>query len=135
MGAQTNPSLSDPAYLRDLRTSRKFARDGFAAVMDKHRLDAIVAPTYIPAWSIDLLNGDSPELGNGAAGAYNAAGYPAITVPAGFVGEMPVGVLFMARAWEEPKLIRYAYAFEQALQARRPPKFLRDYAVQDFVPR
>lgn len=85
--------------------------------------------------AIDLLNGDDPLTGNGASGPSNAAGYPHITVPAGYAGELPVGISFMARAWDEPKLITYAYALEQALQVRHAPKFLKDYAVRDFVPR
>ena len=70
--------------------------------MRTHRLDAIVCPTFRPPWFIDLRRGDGPGHGNGAAGPANAAGYPHLTVPAGFAGELPVGISFMARAWDEP---------------------------------
>lgn len=84
---------------------------------------------------INLLDGDNPENGNGAAEPSNAAGFPHITVPAGYVGELPIGASFMARAWEEPKLIKYAYALEQATRARHAPKILAGYGVADFQPR
>ena len=73
---------------------------------------------------MDLRGGDDPSNGNGAAGPSNAAGYPHITVPAGFARGLPIGMSFMARAWQEPKLLRYAYAFEHATQARRAPRFV-----------
>ena len=100
--------------------------------MREHRLDAIFAPTFRRPWLIDLLDGDDPENGNGAAGPSNAVGYPHITVPAGYADRLPIGASFMARAWEEPKLLKYAYAFEQALHARRAPKFLPN---EEFVTR
>ncbi len=71
-------------------------------------------------------------MGNGAAGPSNAAGYPHLTVPAVFIGKLPIGISFLARAWQEPKLLRFGYAFEQAVQARRAPIYLD--AGADFVP-
>ena len=136
-GSLETPRFSDPAsdYAKSKRLSSRLGREVFASAMDEHRLDAIFCPTFVTPWAIDLLNGDDMSVGNGASGPSNAAGYPHITVPAGFAGELPVGVSFMARAWEEPKLLRYAYAFEQAVQARHAPRFLSDYGTQDFVAR
>jgi amidase len=133
--ASDQPPLDDPIYLRSKRVSQQVAREGFANVMRTHRLDAILSPTFRRAWQVDLLAGDDPENGNGAAGPSNAAGYPHITLPAGFVDGLPIGVSFMAEAWEEPKLLRYSYALEQATEARNPPRFLEGYNVREFVPR
>ena len=127
--------LSDPGYARSLRLSRRLGRAAFDQPMKAHRLDAIVAPSFRPSWFIDLRRGDGPGHGNGAAGPSNAAGYPHLTVPAGFVDELPVGLSFMARAWDEPKLLAYGHAFEQAAPARRVPKFLRLYNAEAFVER
>lgn len=90
--------------------------------MDQHRLDAPVAPTGQPAWPIDLLNGDH-SLGASSAPAA-IAGYPLISVPAGYAHGLPVGITFMGRACSEPTLIKYAYAFEQATRVRQAPKYL-----------
>ena len=96
--------------------------EGIDRVMDAHSLDAIVAPTGGPAWVTDLVNGD--HFGGGSSGFAAVAGYPNITVPAGYVFGLPVGLSFFGRAWSEPTLIRLAYAFEQATLHRRPPGFL-----------
>ncbi len=122
--ANEQPPLSDPGYRRSLHRSRRLGRAAFDRPMREHRLDAIVAPTFLRAWVMDLRGGDDPSNGNGAAGPSNAAGYPHITVPAGFARGLPIGMSFMARAWQEPKLLRYAYAFEHATQARRAPRFV-----------
>jgi len=103
----------------DMRLSRK---EGIDAVMDKYNLDALVAPTDAPAWVTDLVDGDH-FLGGSSSGAA-VAGYPSVTVPAGFVFGLPVGISFFGRAWSEATLIRLAYAFEQATRHRRPPKYL-----------
>lgn len=113
--------LTDPAYLDALALGRRLAREeGIDAVMDRYQLDALVAPTGAPAWPIDPKQGDR-HIG-GSSGPAAVAGYPLITVPAGFIEGLPVGITFMGRAWSEPTLIRLAYAFEQITQARRPPE-------------
>jgi amidase len=90
--------------------------------MDKFKLDALIAPTGGPAWLTDLVNGDSSNGGSSTPAAI--AGYPNISVPAGFIFGLPVGISFFGRAWSEPTLIRLAYSFEQATKFRKPPKFL-----------
>jgi amidase len=128
-------TMNDPGYFESLRRSRRLARRGIQQVMRKHRLDALIAPTIREAWPIDLVHADPLGIGQGSAGPHNAAGYPCITVPAGSVGELPVGLSFVAGAWSEPKLIRLAYAFEQADPARRVPQLLEGYGRRDFVER
>jgi amidase len=121
--AQKKGPLTSPAYRRAHTTCRVRARaSGIDAVMTKYRLDAIVAPTGSPAWPIDLVNGDH-FLGASSSPAA-IAGYPSITVPAGFAQELPVGISFFGTAWTEAKLIGLAYAYEQATKHRHPPKFL-----------
>ena len=115
--------LSEKEYVDALAKNRRLARvEGIDAVMDKHKLDALVAPTGSPAWPTDLVNGD--HSGGGSSNAAAVAGYPNINVPAGNLWGLPVGLSFFGRAWSEPTLIRLAYAFEQATKARITPKFL-----------
>jgi len=115
--------LSSKEYLEALEKNHQLARkEGIDATMDKHNLDALVGPTGGPAWLTDHLDGD--HFGGGTSGAAAVAGYPNVTVPAGFIFGMPVGISFFGRAWSEPVLIRLACAFEQATKVRRPPKFL-----------
>ncbi len=121
--AQAKGPLTDKAYrdalAKDQRMSRK---EGIDFVMDKNKLDALIAPTGGPAWPTDWLNGD--HFAGGYSTASAVAGYPHITVPAGYVFGLPVGLSFFGRAWSEPTLIKFAYAFEQATKARRAPQFL-----------
>jgi len=124
MAEKKGPLTSAP-YKTALARNRRLARTlGIDAVMTKQRLDALVAPTGGPAWLIDLVNGDSGTASApGPSSVAAVAGYPHITVPAGYFRGLPVGISFIGRAWSEPTLIRIAYAYEQATRHRRPPTF------------
>ncbi|MDQ4045356.1 MAG: amidase [Chloroflexota bacterium] len=113
--------LNDPTYLEALETSRRLSRtEGIDAVMDELGLDALVAPTGSPPWPTDLINGDH-FLGASSSPAA-MAGYPLVSVPAGYTYGLPVNLTFMGRAWSEPTLIALAYAFEQGTMARQTPR-------------
>ncbi|MGA9356389.1 MAG: amidase, partial [Terriglobales bacterium] len=108
--------LSEKEYFDALAKNHQLTRvEGIDALMDKHQLDAIVAPTGSPAWLTDLVNGD--HIAGGSSNAAAVAGYPNINVPAGFISGLPVGISFFGRAWSEPTLIKIAYSFEQATKA------------------
>ncbi len=124
--AQKCGPLTDKKYLDARAKCVRLSRtEGIDATMAKHMLDAIVLPSNAPAWTTDVLNGDHFTGGNSSFAA--VAGYPSITAPMGIVGECPVGLSFIARAWEEGKLIKFAYAFEQATKLRREPKYLASF--------
>jgi amidase len=120
--AQKKGPLTSAAYRKALATCQARARRlGIDTVMTRLKLDAIVAPTGSPAWPIDHINGDH-FLGASSTPAA-VAGYPSVTVPAGFVHGLPVGISFIGRAWSEARLLGLAHAFEQATRHRQPPKF------------
>ena len=121
--AEAKGPLTSKAYLQALRKNHLLTRaQGIDLVMKKNRLDALIAPTGGPPWPTDWVNGDHFTGGYSSASA--VAGYPHVTVPAGYVFGLPVGISFFGGAFSEPKLIKIAYAFEQATKARRVPKFL-----------
>jgi len=121
--AEAKGPLTDKKYLRALSKNHLLSRrQGIDLVMRRNRLDALIAPTGGPAWPTDWINGDHFTGGYSSASA--VAGYPHITVPAGYVFGLPFGISFFGAAFSEPKLIKYAYAFEQATRTRQSPKFL-----------
>jgi amidase len=98
-------------------------RNGIDLLMDKHQLDALIAPTNGPSWTIDLVNGD--HFGGGSSEPAAISGYPNISVPAGYVQGLPVGISFFGRAWSEATLVKLAFAYEQATKHRKAPGFLK----------
>jgi amidase len=121
--AESKGPLTSEEYSGALEANHRLSRkEGIDAVMDQFKLDAIVAPTGCPAWVTDWINGDHAPGGSSNAAA--VAGYPDITVPAGFVFGLPVGISFFGRAWSEPTLFKIAYGFEQMIKARKGPQFL-----------
>jgi amidase len=126
--AQAKGPLSSQEYLGALARNHRLSRtEGIDLVMEKYRLDAIAAPTGGPAWKTDLVNGDPSSGGSSSCAA--VAGYPNISVPVGFIRDLPVGISFFGRAWSEPTLIKLAYSFEQATRVRTKPRFLPTMAL------
>jgi amidase len=115
--------LNTKEYLDALALNQKLSRaEGIDFIMDKFKLDALVAPTAGPPWLTDLINGDHAAGGSSSAAA--VAGYPNINVTAGYLWGLPVGISFFGRAWSEPTLLKIAYSFEQLTKARQKPRFL-----------
>jgi amidase len=121
--AQEKGPLADKAYLDALARNHRLSREeGIDKALRRHQLSAILAPTGGPAWTTDLINGD--HFSGGSSSLAAIAGYPNVTVPAGDVHGLPVGISFFGAAWSEPVLLAVAYAFEQATKFRRKPDFL-----------
>jgi amidase len=121
--------LTERAYLRARAQARRMSRRlGIDLAVRTHNLDALVAPSGTPAWLIDLVNGDPDIQGNWSVSAI--AGYPHVTVPAGYVRGLPVGLSFFGRAWTDWDLLAYAYAYEQATQHRMGPTYLPSVSLE-----
>ncbi len=130
--AQAVGPLTDDGYRNALKISkRRSGPEGIDAALAANHLDALLAPTQGPAWSIDLVNGD--REGDSAYGLAAVAGYPSVTVPAGFIHDLPVGMLFFAGKWSEPTLIAIAYGFEQSSRAWQPPRFLNTVGGKSVI--
>ena len=122
--AQAKGDLSEQAYLTALRTSKNLSQArGIDLLISQHQLDAFVAPGNDVAWLIDLISGDSSGSYIGSSTLAAVSGYPSITVPAGFIKQLPIGILFFGAAFSEPTLIAIAYDYEQRSKARQAPEF------------
>ena len=120
--SQARGSLTDPAYVKARNDARSIAQHSIDDTMAKYKLDAIIAPTNSPAWTTDLINGDHFLVGSSSPAAI--AGYPSVTVPAGYSFHLPVRASFIGGKWDEPELIALTYSWEQATHIRRAPQFL-----------
>jgi amidase len=112
--------LTEPEYLEALEASKRISQQAIDGALEEHELDALIAPSNSPTWMTDHVNGDS--LGGVFSSSYAAvSGYPNVTVPAGYISGLPIGLSFIGGAFADADLIGFAYAFEQATDARRPP--------------
>jgi len=124
--AQAKGPLSSKKYRKALARNHRLTRkEGIDALLKKERLEAVVAISGGPAWTIDLANGDPRSWDMESTSPAAVAGYPHLTVPAGDIHGLPIGLSFFTRAWGEPTLLRLAFAFEQASHARKSPRFLK----------
>ncbi len=121
----TTGDLTDPTYRQQRADATGFARSAIDGAIAANHLDALMGPTNGPAWVTNHATGDDFTDFVSASGPGAIAGYPDLTVPAGYVnGVLPVGMSFFGGAWSEPTLIAIGYAFEHATGVRRPPAFL-----------
>jgi len=118
--AQAKGPLTDEVYLQALAESKRIARSGIDNALEAHNLDALIAPTRGTAWLTDHINGDR-STGISSSSLAAVSGYASITVPAGDILGLPVGISFIGTAFSDAKLIKLAYAFEQAGYVRNPP--------------
>ena len=122
LDAEATQGLKDPKYLAVHERVKQLAAESIDWDLAKDHLDVLIAPTVGPAWTTDVINGHRGRGGD-ISSPPAIAGYPHITVPMGDLDGLPLGLSFVSTAWSEGRLIGYAYAFEQATRARRPPTF------------
>jgi len=128
--AKEKGPITDKEYVEALENCRKFTREeGIDKVMKEHKLDAIVAPSGGAAWPVDWINGDHFTFGSSSPAA--VSGYASITIPAGYVFGLPVGLTFIGGPYHEPTLLKITYAFEQKTKIRQKPKFLPTWKTED----
>ena len=122
--AQKTKGPADPAYLKARADSLRMAgKDGIDLLLATWKVDALTAPTTVPAWLTDSVDGDHVE-GEGATSLAAVAGYPHVTVPMGYVRGLPVAISFIGKQWDDAKMLQIAYAYEQASGARQAPGYV-----------
>ncbi|HEY2661245.1 MAG TPA: amidase [Caulobacteraceae bacterium] len=130
--ADQTKGLADPGYLAAKATARRMAADqGIDALIAKYRVDALVGPSFSPAWRTDVVSGDHASGSMGSIAA--VAGYPHLTVPMGQIMGLPVGFSFVGPAWSEAKLLALGAAFETAVQGRKPPTYAPSVELEPDV--
>jgi amidase len=128
----TSGDLNDPDYLELRGVATRLAVCALETPTGEHNLDAIFSLTANPAWLTDYVLGDHNVFGTSRPAA--VAGWPAISLPFGYVSGLPVGVTFVGPRWSEPRLIALAHAFEHATHGRRAPALLPSVGAAATTP-